>query len=301
LSERNSVAGTTMTLISMFRSEINSLDISPIKVSWELIFWNSFSWWILFLELLGFFPCSREILCLSKGWCFGFFVSLRGSLSKWESCLFLAMWPIINMMLLKLASIGFPSKIKVINSLNHKIVLVWRHVSMMSVKSFVRFSLEIWSSWSDSWANHKVSFVSWSVSSGWSFSVSGCISLNILSAGFNGIDILIFSLLCCVNFRSLNLSNLSLSNFCLSAWQGFVSCCLFSEEALTFMAFHCASISTWLLNETHHSLFANGIETCIITCSKPLCEMVIAFSYGINTKITFNIVSKIGDKSSSII
>jgi len=193
LGERNSVAGTTMTLISMFRSEINSLDISPIKVSWELTFWNIFSWCILFLELLGFFPCWREILLLSKGRCLGVFVNLRGSLSKWERCLFLAMWPIINMMLLKLTSIGFPGKIKVIDSLNHKIVLVWRHVSMVSVKSFMRFSLEIWSSRSDSWANHKVGFVSWSVSSGWCFSISGCISLNILSAGFNGIHILTFS------------------------------------------------------------------------------------------------------------
>jgi hypothetical protein len=51
----------------MFRSEINSFNISPIEVSWELRLWNTFSIWILLLELLGFFPSSSEILCLSKG------------------------------------------------------------------------------------------------------------------------------------------------------------------------------------------------------------------------------------------
>lgn len=208
-----------MTLISMFRSEINSLDISPIEVSWELSLWNIFSWIIFLLELLGFVQCRREILLLSKGRSCGLFVNLRGCLSKWERCLFFAMWPIINMMLLKFTSIGFPSKIKVINSLNHKIVLVRRYVSMMSVKSLVRFSLEFVISRSNFWINHKVGFVSWSVSSGWCFGFSSCISLDILSARFNGIHILIFSCLRCVNFSSLNLSNLSLSNFNFRAWQ----------------------------------------------------------------------------------
>ena len=206
------------------------------------------------------------------------------------------------MMLLKFTSIGFPSKIKVVNSLNHKIVLVRRYVSMMSVESFVRFSLELMSFRSDSRANHKVSIISWSFSS-----FSGCcfgslsFSLNIFSAWFNWINILIFSCLSCINFWSINLGNLSLSNFLFTAWQSFVSFCLFSKEALTFMVFHCASISTWLLNETNHGLLADGIETCVITCSKSLCEMVITLSYSINTKITFNIISKIGNESSSIL
>jgi len=306
LSERNSVAGTTMTLISMFRSEINSVNISPIKVSWELSLWNITSSRIFF-EFLSFSPSSLEILLLSKSRNFGLFVSLRGGLSKGKGCLFLAMWSVICMMLLEFASIGFPSKIKVVNCLNHKIVLVRRYVSMMSVESFVRFSFELLSFRSDSWANHKVGIISWSVSSSWSFSsFSGCcfgslsFSLNIFSVWFNWINILIFCCLSCTNFWSINLGNLSLSNFLFTAWQSFISFCLFSKEALTFMVFHCASISTWLLNETNHGLLADGIETCVITCSKSLCEMIISLSYSINTKITFNIISKIGNESSSI-
>jgi hypothetical protein len=198
------------------------------------------------LEFLSFSPSILEILLLSKSRSFGLYVSFRGGLSKGKSCLFLAMWSVICMMLLEFASIGFPSKIKVVNCLNHEIVLVRRYVSMMSVKSFVRFSLELMSFRSDSWANHKVGIISWSVSSSFSgYCFGSLFSLDIFSAWFNWINILIFSCLSCINIRSINLGNLSLSNFFFTAWQSLVSFCLFSKEALTFMVFHCASISTW--------------------------------------------------------
>lgn len=90
LSERNSVARTTMPLISMFRSKINSTNISPIEISWELILWNISSRSI-FLIFSCFFPSRGEVLLLSKRRSFGLFVNFRGCLSKCKGFMFLAM------------------------------------------------------------------------------------------------------------------------------------------------------------------------------------------------------------------
>jgi hypothetical protein len=65
LSERNSIAGTAMSLISMFGGEIDSFNISPVKVSWELTFWNILSASV-FLIFSSFIPSSSKILLLSK-------------------------------------------------------------------------------------------------------------------------------------------------------------------------------------------------------------------------------------------
>lgn len=289
-----------MSLISMLGCEIDSVNISPVKVSWELTLWNILSRTV-FLILSGFIPSGGEVLLLSKRRSFGLLGSLGGSLSKGKFVVLLAMWPIISMMLLEFTSIGFPGKIKVINCLNHKIVVVGRNVSMMSVVSSVTFPLESVSLWSDGGANHKVGVISWSVS--FSGNSLGClsVSLDILSASFNGVYILLCSCLSDISFWSIDLSNFSLCDLDFTAWQSMISFCLISIEALSSMIFHCASISTCLLNETNHCFTALWIETSIISCSKALCEMIITFSNGINAKISLNIISKIGNKSCSIV
>lgn len=211
------------------------------------------------------------------------------------------MWSIISMVLLKFTSIGFPGKIKIIDSLNHKIVLVRRNVSMMGVVSPVRFSLESLSLGSDSWAQHEVGIVSWSVSSRRRITLNNrVISLCVLSTCLNRVNILAFSSLCSGDIRSLNFSNLGLCNFNLLTWYGFICFDLISIKALSSVILHSASITTSLLNKTNHCFVTGWIETSVISSSKSLCKMIVSLSYSINTKITFNIVSEISHESSSI-
>jgi len=74
----------------MLGCEIDSVNISPVKVSWELTLWNILSRTV-FLILSGFIPSGGEVLLLSKRRSFGLLGSLGGSLSKGKFVVLLAM------------------------------------------------------------------------------------------------------------------------------------------------------------------------------------------------------------------
>jgi hypothetical protein len=136
LGEGNSVAGTAVTLVSMLTSEIDSLDISPVEVLGKLAVWDSAGVLVLLLVLSSLRICLGEVLGLLEDLVLLIKVLLGLNLSQVEG-LVLAVGAIAWMVLLKLASISFPSKIHVVDSLNHQIVLVRCNMGVMGVVSLV--------------------------------------------------------------------------------------------------------------------------------------------------------------------
>ena len=141
LGEGNGVAGTAVTLVSMLTSEIDSLDISPVEVLGELAIWDSASVLVLLLVFSSLSICLSEVLVLLEDLVLLIKVLFGLNLGQVEG-LVLAVGSIAWMVLLKLASISFPSKIHVVDSFNHQIVLVRWNMGVMGVESLVGGSTE---------------------------------------------------------------------------------------------------------------------------------------------------------------
>ena len=137
LGERDSVARTAVTLVSMLGGEVNTLDVSPVEVGWELTIWDSVGIWVLLLVLLGLTPGSSEVISLLKDFLFLVKISFGLGLGKIQSLL-LAVRSITWMVLLELASICFPAEIHIVDSGNEEIVLIRCNMSMMSIVPLVR-------------------------------------------------------------------------------------------------------------------------------------------------------------------
>lgn len=124
LSKAHSVAGAAVSLVSMLVSEVKALDVSPVEVSWQLVVWDLVCRRILLLEVSCLFESSLEGSSLTElsiaggsficGLCF-IFVFFGLSLGK---NLRLAVTSIVGVVLLVFASIGLPSKVERVDSVN---------------------------------------------------------------------------------------------------------------------------------------------------------------------------------------
>lgn len=135
LGERDSVAGTAMTLVSVLVHEVIATDISPVEVVRQLAVWNGISIRVVFLELLRFLNSRLEIGTLSElDGAGGLVVGL--SEDQW----LIAVSAVVVVRFLVFAHVSLPSQVHLVDGLDQQISLISRHVLNVRVVPRVRLS-----------------------------------------------------------------------------------------------------------------------------------------------------------------